>query len=92
MPVVINNANFWREKRIQSGLSQGQVSLKLGYSSSQIVSNWERNICNPPRKDISNLIKMYGINVDEYIKTLLDQQRKEIESYFHLDKDKVANL
>lgn len=91
MAVVITDSNFWKEMRIKSGYSQGQIALKLGYTSSQLVSNWERNLCNPPRKDISKLIELYEINVDEYIRILLDQQRKEIEEYFSLDIGRAVN-
>lgn len=90
MPVVITDANFWKEMRIKSGLSQGQVAQKLGYSSPQLISNWERNLCNPPRKDIAQLIEIYNVNIEDYIEILMDQQRSEIVAFFSIDKKNIS--
>jgi transcriptional regulator with XRE-family HTH domain len=43
-------ASFLKERRIAAGLSQIDVSRKLGYTSAQFVSNWERGIAKPRLK------------------------------------------
>lgn len=51
---------FLRDARVSAGLTQRDVSAKMGYTSAQFVSNWERGVCAPPhphaakaRKDLA---------------------------------------
>lgn len=48
-------AQFMRRLRIAAGLSQSDISSKLGYSSAQFVSNWERGLVPPPAKKLKKL-------------------------------------
>lgn len=61
-------------------MSQGEVAEKLGYSSPQFVSNWERGLACPPLDALSVLIKLYNLNREELIEKILEQTRKELES------------
>lgn len=69
----------FREARLKQGLNQGQLAQKLGYTSPQIVSNWERGLTTPPVKRLKKLCKVLKLKhgvivemfVDEYRKTLL---------------------
>jgi len=40
------------------GLTQKKIADKLGYSSAQFISNFERGIAAPPIKKLKPLIKM----------------------------------
>lgn len=48
--------------RNAAGLSQGDVAERLGYSSPQFVSNWERGMSTPPIKELKQLAQMYSIS------------------------------
>lgn len=74
-----NVSVYLREKRIQKNLTQSEVAEKLGYSSPQFVSNWERGLCNPPLEAIATLIDMYDLPKREVVELLLEQTRREIE-------------
>ena len=39
---------YFRDMRKKAGLSQLEVSKRLGYGSAQFVSNWERGLASPP--------------------------------------------
>ncbi|KYG63703.1 transcriptional regulator [Bdellovibrio bacteriovorus] len=64
--------NFLKEKRSAAGLSQADVAKKLGYSTSQFISNWERGLSTPPVSVLKILADMYEINPDSMLKAVLD--------------------
>ena len=57
----IRSDDFLRKARLEAGLSQGNVARKLGYRSPQIVSNWERGLCQPPTKKMLQLCRLYKL-------------------------------
>ncbi len=83
--MVVTKKNYWKEKRANTSLSQGHVAKALGYKTSQIVSNWERNVCSPPVKDIRKLIDLYNINIDEYVKTIMSEQLENVKKHLAVD-------
>lgn len=64
-------AQFLKEKRTDAGLSQKDVATKLGYSTSQFISNWERGISQPPINTLKFLAKLYHVNSEEMFQVLL---------------------
>lgn len=73
---------FLQQKRQESGLSQNKVAKKLGYTTPQFVSNWERGVINPPIETLAILPKLYNFDKKELVK-FLEQEifaaiRKEI--------------
>lgn len=56
-----------RQKRNQSGLSQNALAKKLGFTSPQYVSNFERGLCLPPPSSFKALSKAIGIEVEALI-------------------------
>lgn len=69
-----------QEARLKKGISQKELGVKLGYKSPQFVSNWERNLCPPPKDQFKDLIKILKINKDE----LFDAYVCDFED--HIDK------
>lgn len=65
-------ANFLKEKRIRAGLSQKEVAEKLGYSTAQFVSNWERGLSAPPVETLKLIAEMYNIDLDEVFQVTLE--------------------
>ncbi|MFZ4404326.1 MAG: helix-turn-helix domain-containing protein [Pseudobdellovibrionaceae bacterium] len=69
---MINLSEFLKNKREASGLSQKDVAKKLGYTSPQFISNWERGISNPPLPKVKRLADLYKIPHDEIYNVMLN--------------------
>jgi len=69
-----------RAAREKSGLSQKELADKLGYSSSQFVSNWERSLALPPMKKWVELEKLIGISVKELAENARENLEKEMRA------------
>lgn len=77
-------AKVLKDLRVQSGLSQGAVAKKLGYTSPQFVSNWERAISVPPVGTVKALAKIYACESlpDTFIECDLQVRREELINKF----------
>lgn len=58
-------------KRKSSGMTQLEVSKKLGYSSSQFISNFERGIAAPPLKKLVTLSGLYGFDAEKAVRLVM---------------------
>ena len=67
---------FLRERREKSGLTQSDVSARLGYSSPQFISNIERGVSVVPLKTLARMIHFYKANPDDAARIILESQRK----------------
>jgi transcriptional regulator with XRE-family HTH domain len=65
-------ANFLKDKRSVAGLSQRDVADKLGYSTPQFISNWERGISHPPISALKKLSDLYKVSAEELFEMTLD--------------------
>lgn len=74
---------FLKEKRVAAGLTQSQVARKLGYSSPQFVSNWERGLANPPVFVLKEITKMYKVNADQMFNLLVDDVKTDLQREFY---------
>ena len=78
----IKLGKYLRQKREELKITQGEIAKKLGYSSSQFISNWERDVCGPPvhdMKKIKKLIKMLQVEPSDYIERVLIEERRRLE-------------
>ena len=84
-------AQFLKEKRTQSGLSQKDVATKLGYSTSQFISNWERGISQPPINILRTLASMYKVAAEQMFNVLLEetmvQVRTDLKRKFYTEEE-----
>jgi transcriptional regulator with XRE-family HTH domain len=71
-------AEFLKQKRVAAGLSQREVSDKLGYTTPQFVSNWERGVSHPPINAIKKLGELYKISADELFEVTLTTTIQEV--------------
>jgi transcriptional regulator with XRE-family HTH domain len=72
--------SYLAEQRKKAGLTQREVSLHLGYSSAQFISNFERGISSPPNKRLKSLVKLIDLKEDKLIKLSLEGQRLTLSS------------
>lgn len=64
-------ADFLKQKRVAAGLSQRDVADKLGYTTPQFISNWERGVSQPPINALKRLGEMYKVSADELFEVTL---------------------
>ena len=74
----VSLAKFLKEKREGAGLSQKQVSDKLGYTTPQFVSNWERGVSSPPLKTLKKIGELYHVSSDDLFKVCLDSTIQQV--------------
>ncbi|MDG0816456.1 helix-turn-helix domain-containing protein [Bdellovibrio svalbardensis] len=75
--------DYIRDARISSGLSQGDVASKLGYSTPQFISNWERGVSMPPIDSLKTIAKMYQISPEELFETMEAEIVKDLKLSLH---------
>jgi transcriptional regulator with XRE-family HTH domain len=87
-------ADFLREKRIVSGLSQMDIAKKLGYTSAQFVSNWERGLSSPPIHTLRKLSEYYQIPPDSLfeiaLKSMINEVTVDLRKKFYGKKGKSS--
>lgn len=64
-------ARYLKQKRLAAGLSQVEVAQKLGYTTSQFVSNWERGVAPPPVRTLRKLAQLYKVPANDLYELLL---------------------
>jgi transcriptional regulator with XRE-family HTH domain len=64
------------KKRTQANLTQREVSIALGYSSAQFISNFERGIAAPSLKKLAKLSEIYSMPPVEVVDLLLEAERE----------------
>jgi transcriptional regulator with XRE-family HTH domain len=80
---------YLQEMRNKAGLTQREVSLALGYSSAQFISNFERGIAVPPLKKMRVLVRMYNMPVETVMTLILDAEREIMISALKSPKTKA---
>ena len=76
--------NNWKSLRLDVGLSQAMVSDKLGYSTPQFVSNWERGVSFPPLEVLPELARLYKVDKE----TLFQIYKHEVVKDLHETLDR----
>lgn len=66
---------YLREKRIEAGLTQDDLSKVLGYSNSQFISNVENNKCFPSLRSIKLWAKFIKADPKKCAQMLLDEHK-----------------
>ncbi len=77
---------YLKQCREKAGLTQRQVSLELGYSSAQFISNFERGISAPPLKRLRELVKFSKLSVTKVTELYLEGVKVEILQGLHQRK------
>ncbi|MGZ3658371.1 MAG: helix-turn-helix domain-containing protein [Bdellovibrionota bacterium] len=66
---------FLRKSRDSAGLTQLRVSRELGFSSAQLISDFECGIRMPSLKKIKPLAELYGLSIPELIEVTIESKR-----------------
>lgn len=68
--------NLLKKYRIDSGLSQKDVSIECNGISSQFISNVERGVCWPPMNLLAKMSEMYNVPKTVLLNHLMDYRKK----------------
>ncbi|MGZ3774671.1 MAG: helix-turn-helix domain-containing protein [Pseudobdellovibrionaceae bacterium] len=71
-------AEFLKQKRVTVGLSQRDVADKLGYSTPQFISNWERGVSHPPISALKKLGELYKVSAEDLFEVTLEATIQEV--------------
>lgn len=58
---------FFKQRRINVELSQGDVAKHFGWTSAQFISNWERGRSLPSKSILLDLMKLYRISKKDIV-------------------------
>jgi transcriptional regulator with XRE-family HTH domain len=75
-----------RDMRLALNLTQRDVSTALGYTTAQFISNWERNVSQPPVEALKILAKLYGVSPQSIVRLIFEHRQQQLE------QDKKAAL
>lgn len=67
---------YLKDVREDAGMTQAEVSAKLGYTSPQFISNIERGISVAPLKTLARMVNLYKVGPDTVVKIILESQKK----------------
>ncbi|MGE3262287.1 MAG: helix-turn-helix domain-containing protein [Bacteriovoracia bacterium] len=81
---------YLREMRVNAGLTQKYVADELGYSTPQFVSNFERGVALPSLKKMKVLIRLYNLSIPEFIRLVLEAERKRMADGLTRDKKRAS--
>ncbi len=71
-------AEFLKNKRLNAGLSQRDVADKLGYSTPQFISNWERGVSHPPISALKKLGDLYKVSAEDLFEVTLNATIQDV--------------
>ena len=74
-------SELMKSRRIELGLTQVEVSKKLGYESPQFLSNFECRKCGLPLNKLKILIRIYKLDAQLIVEILLKEQKKLLKSH-----------
>ena len=79
--------------RVDAGLSQREVSVKMGYTTPQLISNNERDISLPPMSSLKKLASIYNVETSvlySAVKTkYMDKISQKLDKKFYGRKAKT---
>lgn len=65
--LAIGMGRWLKENRIRAEMTQADVAKKIGYTTPQFISNWERGISMPPLSVYARLVRIYKADRPEAI-------------------------
>lgn len=68
---------YFKQQRIKAKLTQAEIAMACGFTTAQMVSNWERGMSSPPKTVLGKLYKKMKLDKQEVLTLLLDAHKKE---------------
>jgi transcriptional regulator with XRE-family HTH domain len=73
---------YLRQQRLKRGMSQSEVAKRLGYSTAQFISNWERGMSSPPVKTLRKLAQFYDISAGAMFAVVQEEFIRELNQEY----------
>jgi transcriptional regulator with XRE-family HTH domain len=74
--------SFLKNMRERRDVTQADLARKLGFGTSQFISNWERGICEPPMYAIPIIAEYLAIPKRKMVSELLELTKSSLERRF----------
>jgi len=74
--------SYLKTARESRNITQSELAKKLGYTTSQFISNWERGLCDPPFDAIPEISHFLGLSKRDIVNVILEQTKIDIENRF----------
>lgn len=84
--------NKLKQLRLEKGLSQREVSLFLGYTTSQHVSNNENNKSYYSPKHFNKLANLYEISIDDILKDYKKYKLEKLNKKYSRIKNNALSV
>lgn len=68
---------YLKKVRHDNKYSQEQLAIKLGYNTSQFISNWERGVSLPPMDILAKIVTIFRLNKAEVFKMYVEEITKK---------------
>ncbi|MBX2988029.1 MAG: helix-turn-helix transcriptional regulator [Bdellovibrionaceae bacterium] len=78
--------SYLKRKRVEMGMAQADVASKLGYTTPQYISNFERGVCQPSLKIAGKLAGLYKLDMKEFFDVIMEQQKSDISEILFKQK------
>lgn len=78
----IKLGRFLRARREELGFTQKYVAEKLGFKSSQFISNVERGHASLPLYSLKKIIVLYDLDPTKIIAMILGEEKKYLNKFF----------
>lgn len=69
-----------RALRVKASLTQLEIADALGYTTPQLVSNWERGVCPPPLASLVRLSSLLDVRPSELVNMVCDTHIADLEA------------
>ncbi len=89
--VHVQLGSLIREHRQNLGLTQLELSQKLGYDSTQFVSLFERGLSKVPLNVLGQVIVILGIPEKKIVDTLLKAYEQNVKAEIAMGKKDAKN-
>jgi transcriptional regulator with XRE-family HTH domain len=67
---------YLKDKRVEAGLTQIEVSQYCGFGNSQFISNIERGCCWPPMDSLRKMAELYDIEPMDVLSLLVEAKKQ----------------
>lgn len=86
---------FLRDCRLKKNLSQTELAGRLGYTSPQFISDWERGVSTLPMMKLNEICRILGVRNQEMFDLLVDVSVEKLvhsmnEDYRQLRRKKMG--
>lgn len=77
-------AKFLKQSRQNQGLTQKEAAEHFGWMSAQYISNMERDISLPPKRDLKKLANLYKVDLTVLVELMVKATAEKYQASLNL--------